>query len=221
LNHKVVISLASNSPRRRQLISLGGWMYHITPVEVDETPHHGENPRTYVTRLATEKALAASASLRPESVVVAADTTVADGTKIVGKPENATDAIKMLKHLRGRTHQVFTAIAILPFGWTEPEIDLCMTDVPMRNYTDEEIYAYVATGDPFDKAGGYAIQHPRFRPVTSLRGCYANVVGLPLCHLTRTLERAGVLARADVPRNCQHTLQYDCPIFHHVLSGRM
>ena len=196
-------------------------MFHVTPVDVDESPRPGEYPRTYVTRLATEKALAASALLRPESVVVAADTTVADGTKILGKPENATEAVKMLKHLRGRTHQVFTAIAILPFGWDEPEIDLCITDVPMRDYTDEEIYAYVATGDPLDKAGGYAIQHPRFRPVTSLNGCYANVVGLPLCHLTRTLEKAGALARADVPRNCQRTLQYECPIFHQVLEGSM
>jgi len=196
-------------------------MFHVIPVNVDETPRPSENPRTYVVRLAIEKALAASAFLRPESVVVAADTMVADGTKILGKPENATEAINMLKYLRGRTHQVFTAIAILPFGENEPDIDLCITDVPMRNYTDEEIHAYVATGDPFDKAGGYAIQHPRFRPVTSLDGCYANVVGLPLCHLARTLEKAGVLARADVPRNCQRTLQYECPIFHQVLEGRM
>ncbi|NJN43626.1 MAG: Maf-like protein [Anaerolineae bacterium] len=159
--------------------------------------------------------------LRPEGIVVAADTTVADGNEILGKPGDVNEAIAMLKKLRGRSHQVFTAIAILPHGTTEPDVDLCMTEVPMRNYSDEEVFAYVATGDPFDKAGSYAIQHPRFKPVTTLTGCYANVVGLPLCHLSRTLEKAGVPPRVDVARNCQKTLQYDCPIYQQVLAGRI
>jgi len=196
-------------------------MFHVTPVDVDETPRPGETPRTYVIRLATAKALAAASTLRPDSVVVAADTTVADGNQILGKPDNATEAVQMLQRLRGHTHQVYTAIAILPFGSQEPITDVCMTTVPMRDYTNEEIFAYVATGDPFDKAGAYAIQHPRFRPVASIDGCYANVVGLPLCHLTRTLEKNGIVARADVPRNCQRTLQYDCPIYQQVLEGKM
>ena len=195
-------------------------MFHVTPVEVNETVRPGESPRAYVTRLASEKALAAANTLRPDSVVVAADTTVADGDQILGKPNDATEAVQMLKQLRGRTHQVYTAIAILPYGTTEPVIDLCMTNVPMRAYTDDEIFAYVATGDPFDKAGAYAIQHPRFRPVASMDGCYANVVGLPLCHLTRTLEKNGFDARADVPRNCQRTLQYDCPVHQQILQGQ-
>jgi MAF protein len=219
--HKVVLSLASNSPRRRQLISLGGWMFHVTPVEVDETPLADEVPSAYVTRLATAKALAASKTLRPDSVIVAADTTVADGNQILGKPNDATEAVHMLQRLRGHTHQVFTAIAILAYGSKDPIIDVCMTQVPMRDYSNEEIFAYVATGDPFDKAGAYAIQHPRFRPVASMDGCYANVVGLPLCHLTRTLEKNGVVARADVPRNCQRTLQYDCPVYQQILEGKM
>ena len=219
--HKVVLSLASNSPRRRQLISLGGWMFHVTAVDVDETPRFGEHPHAYVTRLAAEKALAASNTLRPDSVVVAADTTVADGGGILGKPNDVTDAIQMLQHLRGRTHQVYTAIAILPFGNQHPVTDVCMTQVAMRNYSDVDIFAYVATGDPFDKAGAYAIQHPRFSPVAHIDACYANVVGLPLCHLTRTLEKHGIVARADVPRNCQRTLQYDCPVYTQILQGRM
>ncbi|MCI0557282.1 MAG: Maf family protein [Nitrososphaera sp.] len=210
--HKVVLSLASNSPRRRQLISLGGWMFHVTPVSVDETPYPGENPRAYVIRLATAKVLAAANTLRPDSVAVAADTTVVDGNEILGKPNDASEAIQMLQRLRGHAHQVFTAIAILSYGSREPIIDVCMTTVPMRDYSNEEIFAYVATGDPFDKAGAYAIQHPRFRPVASMDGCFANVVGLPLCHLTRTLEKTGIVARADVSRNCQRKLQYDCPI---------
>lgn len=196
-------------------------MFHVTPVNVDETPRAGETPRAYVTRLATAKALAASGTLRPDSAIVAADTTVADGNNILGKPNDATEAVKMLQRLRGRTHQVYTAIAILLYGSQTPATDVCMTHVPMRDYTDDEIFAYVATGDPFDKAGAYAIQHPRFRPVASMDGCYANVVGLPLCHLTRTLEKNGIVARADVPRNCQRTLQYDCPIYQRVLQGQM
>jgi septum formation protein len=196
-------------------------MFHVTSVNVDETPLPGETPRSYVVRLATAKALASASALHPDSVVVAADTTVADGNQILGKPDNATEAVQMLQRLRGHTHQVFTAIAILLYGGREPVTDVCMTTVPMRDYTNEEIFAYVATGDPFDKAGAYAIQHPRFRPVVSIDGCYANVVGLPLCHLTRTLEKNGIVARADVPRNCQRTLHYDCPIYQQVLEGKM
>lgn len=196
-------------------------MFHVTPVDVDETPLPGEDPHSYVSRLAAMKALAAAHTLRPESVAVAADTTVVDGFTIMGKPRDASEAVSMLKQLRGRTHQVYTAVAILPHGSRDPVIDVCMTHVPMRNYSDEEIYAYVATGDPFDKAGAYAIQHPRFSPVSSLEGCYANVVGLPLCHLTRTLEKYDVPARADVPRNCQRTLHYDCPVYDRILQGRM
>lgn len=219
--YKAVLSLASNSPRRRELLALGGWMFHLTPVNVDEAILPGEPPRAYVTRLAREKALTAAPLLRPEGAVVAADTTVADGDDILGKPASAREAVEMLRRLRGRTHQVHTAIAVLPYGAQEPITDLCTTDVPMRNYTDEEIYAYVASGDPFDKAGAYAIQHPRFRPAASLQGCYANVVGLPLCHLTRTLKKAGLLVHADVPRNCQTALQYVCPVYPHILQGQM
>lgn len=196
-------------------------MFHVNPVDVDETPLPGENPHAYVTRLAAMKALAAADTLRPDSVAVAADTTVVDGLTIMGKPRDAAEAVKMLQHLRGRTHQVYTAVAILLYGSREPITEVCVTPVPMRNYTDEEIFAYVATGDPFDKAGAYAIQHPRFSPVASLDGCYANVVGLPLCHLTRMLEKYDIPARADVPRNCQRALLYDCPVYDRILQGRL
>ena len=94
----------------------------------------------------------------------------------------------MLRRLRSRTHQVYTGIAVMPLSDGNLLTDLCVTDVPMRAYSDEEIDAYVATGDPLDKAGAYAIQHPDFHPVESMSGCYASVMGLPLCHLTRTLR---------------------------------
>lgn len=196
-------------------------MFHVTSVHIDENPRSGEHPREYVSRLASEKALAASEILHPDSIVVAADTTVADGGIILGKPNDAMEAIQMLQSLRGRMHQVYTAIAILPYGSQDPITDVCVTNVTMRNYSNEEVFAYVATGDPFDKAGAYAIQHPRFSPVASIDSCYANVVGLPLCHLTRTLEKNGIVARADVPRNCQRTLNYDCPVYSQILQGRM
>jgi len=221
LIRKIVISLASNSPRRRQLLTLTGWMFHIVPVDVDETPQQGETPQEYVLRLAEAKARAALPRLRPDGLVLAADTTVADRGEILGKPAHAAEAVAMLQRLRGRTHQVHTAIAVILYGQQEAHTDLCTTDVPMRNYTDEEIAAYVASADPFDKAGGYAIQNPHFQPVAHLQGCYANVVGLPLCHLTRTLNKLDILPRVDVPRSCQTFLQYDCPVYEQVLHGEL
>jgi predicted house-cleaning NTP pyrophosphatase (Maf/HAM1 superfamily) len=97
--------------------------------------------------------------------------------------------------------------------------DLCVTEVPMRAYSDEEMTAYVATGDPLDKAGAYAIQHPKFQPVEHLTGCFASVMGLPLCHLERTLRKLEVSPAADVPGNCQSFLNYQCPISRLVLRG--
>lgn len=217
--------LASNSPRRRQLIALGGWNFNIQPVEVDEQPLSGEDPRRYVLRLAQSKAQAAHPTLEADTLVVAADTTVVDGDAILGKPLDAADARAMLQRLRGRTHQVYTALAVLsmrPEGRASDgriETDLCATDVPMREYTDAEMAAYIASGDPLDKAGAYAIQHAGFHPVDSLEGCYANVVGLPLCHLTRTLKKFGLHPQVDIPSACQAAIGYRCPIYQRVLGG--
>ena len=97
--------------------------------------------------------------------------------------------------------------------------DLCVTDVPMRNYSDEEIDAYVASGDPLDKAGAYAIQHPGFQPVETMSGCYASVMGLPLCHLTRTLRRLEIPPPVDISAECQASLNYKCPISASILHG--
>ncbi len=99
--------------------------------------------------------------------------------------------------------------------------DLCVTDVPMRNYSDEEIEAYVLSGDPLDKAGAYAIQHREFHPVENMKGCYASVMGLPLCHLIRVLQRMGVYPGADIPAACQSLLQYQCPVSPAILRGEL
>lgn len=217
-----MLLLASNSLRRRQLLGLCGWTFKVMPVEIDERPLRGEKPREYVLRLAEDKARATASQVQGDVLVLAADTSVVDkddaGEKIIGKPSDAMEAEATLRLLQGRTHKVYTALALLRVDDGTTLTDWCATDVPMREYTDEEIRTYVASGDPFDKAGAYAIQHTGFRPVKNLQGCYANVMGLPLCHLTRTLERLDVEPGADVPMVCQSTLQYHCPIFRQVLG---
>ncbi|NJC98178.1 MAG: septum formation protein Maf [Anaerolineae bacterium] len=212
----VNLILASNSPRRRQLISLTGWHFVVSVADVDETPLENESPPDYVLRLAETKARAVHAN--PDQLILAADTTVVDGSDILGKPQDEAEATMMLRRLRGRTHQVYTGIALLRASDASLQTDLCVTDVPMRDYSDEEIQAYVATGDPLDKAGAYAIQHPEFRPVAGMEGCYASVMGLPLCHVTRLMRKMGVEPNADVPANCQKLLEFDCPVFESILK---
>lgn len=216
---KPLLVLASNSPRRRQLLALGGWMFHVRPMDVDETPRRNEDPGEYVVRLAESKARACAESAHEDLVILAADTAVVDGKTILGKPKSMAEAVEMLKRLRGRTHQVCTGIAVLRMSDGKLLTDLCVTDVPMRDYTDEEIEAYVLTGDPLDKAGAYAIQNARFHPVEQVSGCYASVMGLPLCHVTRTLRTMGIVRRIDVAVECQSTLEYNCPVFPKILEA--
>jgi predicted house-cleaning NTP pyrophosphatase (Maf/HAM1 superfamily) len=125
----------------------------------------------------------------------------------------------MLHKLRGRVHQVYTALAVRAPDTGDVFIDLCASNVPMRAYTPAEIEAYAATGDPLDKAGAYAIQHAGFHPVEGFGGCFASVMGLPLCHLTRTLRKIGITPQVDVPKACQSHLGYACPVFQSVLNG--
>jgi septum formation protein len=211
--------LASNSPRRRELLALGGWVFTIRPNEVDESHHPGEEPKAYVMRLAESKAHACRVETNENLTILAADTAVVDGKDILGKPKDRVDAARMLHRLRNRTHQVCTAIAIKSSSVGKLYKDLCTTDVPMRNYSDDEIETYIATGDPLDKAGAYAIQYPNFHPVETLTGCYASVMGLPLCHLARTLRKIGMTPKTDISAECQSYLKYECPISIAVLSG--
>jgi len=211
--------LASNSPRRKQLFGLGGWDFTVIAADVDETPFKGELPREYVVRLAQAKALAVQPKAELDAVIVGSDTTVVDGNEILGKPVDEADARRMLKQLRGRVHQVFTAIAILQKDMTVT--DLCITDVPMRDYSDNEIERYIQSGDPMDKAGAYAIQHPEFKPVLALKGCYASVMGLPLCHILRAMNQFQLTAAGNVPNACQSLLKYDCKVSPAVLSGEL
>jgi predicted house-cleaning NTP pyrophosphatase (Maf/HAM1 superfamily) len=118
----------------------------------------------------------------------------------------------MLRRLRGHVHHVYTGIALLRVSDGLLLNDLCVTDVPMRNYSDEEISAYVATGDPLDKAGAYAIQHLKFQPVAHLEGCYASVMGLPMCHVILLMRKMNIQPAADVFAGCETLLEYQCPV---------
>lgn len=214
-----IFILASNSPRRQQMIEWTGWRFVSYPVDVDESRREHEPPAEYVRRLAEAKARVAAARSRAAGPILAADTVVVDGDELLGKPESAEDVRRMLKQLRGRIHQVYTAVALYDPPNQRMLRDLCVTQVPMRDYSDEEIEAYIASGDPFDKAGAYAIQNKEFHPVENFHGCFASVMGLPLCHVLRSMRRLGHEPRVDLPRACQTNLKYDCPVTAAILRG--
>jgi MAF protein len=211
--------LASNSPRRKQILAWAGIPFSVRPADIDETPQEGESARAYVQRIALTKGRKMSGSAGFKELIVAADTTVAVDDEIIGKPKNAEEARQILLKLRGRVHFVHTAIVVIAPSKGLIERELCTTRVRMRRYTDEEIEAYIRSGDPMDKAGAYAIQNDSFHPVDQLKGCYASVMGLPLCHLERVLRRMGYGDRKQIPFVCQDELAYNCPIFNRVLNG--
>jgi len=212
-----MLVLASNSPRRRQLLTLLGVPFTVHAVEIDETPQSGEKPLDYVQRLARSKALQAAQKVAASAFILAADTTVAmeeaAGTwTIFGKPADAQEAEEMLLRLRGRTHFVFTGLALLRNADGSLWEDVCISEVPIRDFSTAEMRAYIASGDPFDKAGAYAIQHAAFHPVENFSGCFANVMGLPLCHLARLLAGAGISGEQNVALQCLQSLDYDCAV---------
>jgi MAF protein len=223
VTEKPLLVLASNSPRRRQLLSLTGWKFAVSAADVDESVLANESPREYVLRLAQTKARAAAAGRADaDQMILAADTTVVDGSDILGKPADSAEATAMLKRLRGHSHQVYTGIALFRPSDGRLLNDLCVTDVPMRDYSDEEIEAYVQTGDPLDKAGAYAIQHPEFHPVPRMDGCFASVMGLPVCHVIRLLRQmSDIQLETDFFLSCETLLEYRCPVSSALLSGQM
>lgn len=211
--------LASNSPRRGELLALTGLLFTTQPADLNESRLPGEPAADYVRRLAAAKARAVAASVPAGTWVLAADTTVAQADYLLGKPADPAEARRILERLRGRTHSVLTALALVRPPDAALESELCVSPVRMRAYSDDEIEAYIRSGDPFDKAGGYAIQNRAFHPVVGFSGCAASVMGLPLCHLARLLSRCGITPPADIPTACQTHLDYTCPIFVVVLRG--
>ncbi|HEX5216048.1 MAG TPA: nucleoside triphosphate pyrophosphatase [Vicinamibacterales bacterium] len=181
--------LASSSPRRRELLSVAGFAIEIDPADIDERERPGETPREYVERLARAKA-AAVAARQSGRVIVAADTTVAVDGEILAKPADAADAARMLTLLSGRSHDVFTGVAVARDGQIHSGVDASV--VTMRPIRVEEIDAYIAGGEPLDRAGAYAIQGGAAAFVTRCDGAFDNVVGLPIRLVRRLLtELAG------------------------------
>ena len=220
--------LASASPRRRELIKLLGRPVETTAADIDETPREREAASDLVLRLSREKAesVASSLILHPSSfilppsafILIASDTTVALEGEPLGKPIDAADARSMLRRLRDRTHQVHTAITLIDPAADRACAELATSDVRLRAYSDQEIEDYIASGDPFDKAGAYAIQHRGFHPVEKFAHCFANVMGLPVCHVTRSLRKLGLEPLTDVPAVCQAYLNYQCPVHQSILT---
>jgi MAF protein len=207
-----MLILASSSPRRQQLLSLLGVDFQVFTSEIDESVTPGEAPEDYVLRLALKKSRSISAISAARQVVIAADTAVVNRNQILGKPDNSQEAINMLRELRARCHQVFTGLVVRDTANEEVFTDLCVTDVYMRSYRDPEIKEYVASGDPLDKAGAYAIQNSGFNPVDKISGCYSNVVGLPLCHLNQLLHQMGVKFHEAATRGCRSSQGYNCQL---------
>ena len=188
-NSKLV--LASASPRRAELLRNAGIDFVVRPADIPEQRQDSEPPHEYALRLARQKARAVAAR-EPGAYVLGADTIVCADEHVLEKPADAADAARMLRLLSGRTHQVTTAVCL---AGPDPEDTATeTTEVVMTAISEEEILAYVATGEPMDKAGAYAIQGRASRWVTRIDGCYFNVVGLPVPLVYRMLRRHGVIA---------------------------
>lgn len=205
------VLLASASPRRRQLLTLLGIPYEvcISPIDEDATQAQYQGPDTGLAQwLAEQKAFGAHTLPQAAGrLVITADTTVLLHETILGKPRDKAHANELLLSLRNRWHQVVTGISVSKKVGDTLELysASCTTPVLMRPYSEEEITAYIATGDPLDKAGAYGIQHPQFQPTENIQGCYLNVVGLPLCILV------SLLAKFDVHPVAEGSKEGGCP----------
>lgn len=193
------IVLASASPRRRDLLATLGLTFEVIPSEVDETVEEND-PVRVAEGLALRKARAVE-TLVPGALVIGSDTVVALDGVLLGKPADAEEARAMLAALRGRSHQVISGVAVVLDDLTA--VSHGLTTVTMRAYVYADVEAFIASGSPFDKAGGYAIQDPAFAPVEAFEGCRCNVIGLPLRELRRLLLAAGV--ETPIPT-------VDCPV---------
>lgn len=180
----MVLVLASASPRRRELLETAGFAFHVSPVDIDEGRLPGEPPLAYVERVARAKA-GAAATRNPDRVVIAADTAVVVDDEVFGKPRDAADAARMLRALSGRAHEVMTGVAVAGNGQHRAFVE--RTTVWFGDLSDGDIADYVASGEPFDKAGAYAIQGRASRFILRIHGSYSNVVGLPIAQLAELL----------------------------------
>ena len=185
-----MLILASQSPRRRELLGRLGLSFTVRAADIDETMDPGRPAFDEVARLSREKAAAIALGAEPGDVIVAADTIVVLDGRILGKPRNEADARAMLSALSGREHQVMTGVTVR--RGQQVQTETCVTQVHFRPLSQAEIAAYVATGDPLDKAGAYGVQGLASVFVDRLDGDFFNVMGLPLCKLCSMLRSAGV-----------------------------
>ena len=213
----MTIVLASQSPRRREFFRLLDLNFVVDAADIDETNGGSAAPAEVVRGLSEAKARAVAARHR-DALVVGADTIVVLDGIILGKPGDEADALRMLRALRGRTHAVLSSVTVIhPSGAEATE---CVeTIVRMRDYSDDELRPYVDSADPMDKAGAYAIQNSVFHPVLEIVGCYASVMGLPLCHLARAFWRVGDPLSAHVPNLCRAETGYPCAIYPQIWPG--
>jgi septum formation protein len=184
----IPLILASASPRRRELLARAGIACEVVPSDVPEVPRPGETPEAFGQRLAREKAMEV-AGRRPGAYVLGADTVVVIDDSILGKPCDPADARRMLRALSGRMHRVLTAVALVAPDGALQEV-VVQSEVEFRRLTAEEIDGYLASGEPFDKAGAYAVQGEGGKFVQQVRGSYSNVVGLPMEAVTELLRCA-------------------------------
>jgi septum formation protein len=182
-----MLILASASPRRSELLRNAGIPFEVQPADVSEDPLPGEPAKALAERLAREKAMAVARS-RPTDLVLGADTVVVVDGEILGKPADAPDAARMLRMLSGRKHEVVTGVCLVAAG--KCSLSSETTSVTMSEISDEEIAEYVATGEPMDKAGAYAIQGIASRWIPGIEGDYSNVVGLPVALVWRMLRKS-------------------------------
>ncbi len=192
--------LASQSPRRRELLGQMGFSFTVRPAKGEELPHPELTPAQLVEELARQKALEVSAGAEADDVVVAADTVVAIDGKVLGKPHDKVHAAQMLSALSGREHTVYTGVAVKRGENLLVEHEA--TQVRFRPLTEREIDLYIQTGEPMDKAGSYGIQGYGALLVEGIRGDYFNVVGLPICRLGRMLAQVGEDALAQCAQKC-------------------
>lgn len=183
--------LASASPRRAEILRAAGLPFTVLSSAVDETPYPNESPQEHVQRLAAAKAELVAARAVGPAIVIAADTVVTLEGKILGKPRSSDDARKMLEQLSGRTHSVLTGVMLIRLPDVERRSFVETTLVHFAQLTQEDVLRYLATDEPYDKAGAYAIQGQAGRYIPRIEGCYYNVVGLPLAHVSRALAELG------------------------------
>jgi septum formation protein len=183
--------LASASARRAEILRAAGFDFSVVSSNIDEAPQGGETPKQFVQRLASGKAERVAAGIKETAIVIGADTEVVLDGAVLGKPRSAEDAQQMLTRLSGRTHAVITGVTLVRLPDRERRSFVGSTQVEFAKIDAEEIRRYVATGEPFDKAGGYAIQGRAGRYIPRVEGCYFNIVGLPLRLVCQALTELG------------------------------